>query len=178
MIKLFTRVAVVLGLAIAGLPVAQLAAQTSSPAEIQALEAELQQLHQQLESAQRQAMRDPELVAVQRELGEDIQAAMGDFDPTVDQSIERMGELEAAAMEARANEDAEQMQTLIAEAQGIQQHLMEVQQEVLESPEFASRLESLQTRLENKMIEMDPAVEDLLVRFREVEAQLLEATGA
>ena len=77
--------AVLTALLALGLP-AVAAAQAPAPAnaseaQVEEWFAEFQQVHQQLESIQAQALQDPQLSAAQEELGQEIQLAMATADP-------------------------------------------------------------------------------------------------
>lgn len=166
-------------LAIPTLVAAQASGAGPSDAEVEALFDELQQVHHQLEDLQMQALQDPTLSAEQAQLGEAIEAAMTQADPTISDRLARADALEAEAVSAQTAGNGQRLQELMVEAQEIQQHFMTVQQQVLEQPAIAERLAGFQSRLEQKMLELDPAAAGLIARFRELETQLTAAmTGA
>ncbi|HUE95134.1 MAG TPA: hypothetical protein VMN39_00655 [Longimicrobiaceae bacterium] len=150
---------------------------SASQAEIGAWLNEMQQVHQQLERLQQRALADPELSVVQEELGEEIRTAMGTADPTLGQQLDRIGALEAEVAAAQQSGNEETLRTLMMEAQQIQQRFMAIQQQVLEQPPIAAKVSAFQTRLESKMVELDPTAGDLIERFRELEHMLDEAIG-
>lgn len=161
------------------IPIA-LAAQTPEPTdsaappdeELQGWLQEMQQVHEQLEELQREALMDPQLSAQQQELGEEIRVAMGAVDPTMDERMTRVEEIQAEATEAQGAGDSEKLNELMTEAQQIQQHFMDVQENALADPSIATKLESFQTELEAKMVELDPEAEGLITRFRELEERI------
>lgn len=139
---------------------------------------ELQQVHEQLEGLQQQALQDPAINAAQEELGEEIRVAMAEADPTLDEQLARMATLESEATTAQQTGDVQTLQTLMGEAQQIQQRFISVQQQVLGQPQIAGKVANFQTQLESKMLELDPEAEALITRFRELETKLNEAMGA
>lgn len=147
---------------------------TAAPSEAQVGEwfSEFQEVHQQLEVIQAAALQDPELNAAQEELGEEIQMAMLAVDPTLDQRMTRVHELESEALAAQQEGDSQRLQELMGEAQEIQAHFMSVQESALGRPEIADKLNAFQTRLEAVMIDIDPTAEALMIRFRELETMI------
>lgn len=146
-------------------------------AEVQAMITELQQLHTQLEDVQQQALQDPELSAMQEEISNRIMAEMDDADPQLEQQMDRISELEAEARTAQQAGNVDRLRELVGEAQQIQAHFLEVQQSVLEQPEVAEMVDGFQTRLETRMVELDPEISGVLERFRELEGRVAEAMG-
>jgi chromosome segregation ATPase len=162
-----------------GLPMAA-AAQAGgagSQAEVEGLLREMQQVHTQLEGLQQQALQDPQLSAAQEELGEEIKVAMERIDPQMEQRLSRIEALEGEAASAHQAGNGERLQELMAEAQQIQQHFMNVQQQALEQPQIATKVDAFQTRLERRMVEMNPEAEGLINRFRELETRLMALMG-
>ncbi|MEX2582927.1 MAG: hypothetical protein WD766_06625 [Gemmatimonadota bacterium] len=140
--------------------------------EMQALFMEMQQVHQQLEQVQIEALADPELNAQQESLGAEIQLAMAEADPMLEQ---RMARLEEVMVEGRAAEqagDTAKRDELGQEFQQIQQHFMSVQQSVVSEPPLAEKVEEFQSDLEATMIRMNPEAESLISRLREIEIEM------
>jgi hypothetical protein len=155
------------------------AAQTHQPGaderQLEALFEELQEVHTKLEDIQMQALQDPGLSAEQAQLGEEIQQAMVAHDPTMVDRLARAEALESEAVAAQQSGDTQRLQELMSEAQTIQMQFMALQQEVIAQPAISQRLEAFQVRLEEKMLEVDPAAESLITRFRELEGILSAA---
>ncbi|MEX0912721.1 MAG: hypothetical protein WD737_07390 [Gemmatimonadota bacterium] len=176
MIKSHIRHAFLAAALIVGVPTAALAqsatANQPSEQELQTWFTELEQVHQELEGLQQQALQDPELSAQQEAIGEEIQVAMNDADPTLDQRMSRVAELEAEAEAAQQAGNAERLQQIVSEAQQIQQHFMAVQETALGQPAIADRLASFQEQLEDRMVDIDPEAEALIERFRELEQRI------
>lgn len=158
------------------LPAAALA-QTPAPADpseeqVEAWFNEFQQVHQQLEGIQAEALQDPALNAAQEELGEEIQLAMATADPNLDQRVARVQAIEAEAAAAQQEGDVERLQELMGEAQDIQNHFMQVQAATLEQPAIATKLAAFQEQLEARMIDINPEAQALMTRFRELEQRI------
>lgn len=147
------------------------------PPEAQELMAELQQIQAQLEPIQAEALQDPEILAEQQTLGEEIQAAMAELDPSTPDRMARLQELVTEAQAAQAAQDAEAVQVLMTEAQGIQARLQEAQAQALERPEIAPRVEAFQKQLQAKMVEIDPEAEPLIQRAADLDEELTELMG-
>lgn len=143
-----------------------------SEQELQTLFSEMQEVHQQLEVLQAEALQDASLSADQERLGEEIREAMQRLDPMMNRRMARVQAIESEAIAAQQANDGQKLQALMGEAQQIQQHFMMVQESALEEPEIASRLADFQSRLEAKMIAVNPSAEALLTRFRELEDQI------
>lgn len=146
-------------------------------AQIREWMTEMQQVHQQLEGLQQQALADPEIGAVQAALGEEIRVAMAAADPALDQELARMPELESQAVAAQQSGNTEAFQAVMSQAQQIQQRFMTVQQQVLEQPQIATKVTNFQTQLESKMVDLDPSAAGLIARFRSLETMLNDAIG-
>ena len=147
-------------------------AQAPAQQEMDAVFLEFQQVHMQLEDIQNQALQDPQLNATQTEIGSEIRAAMEAQDPTMPDRIARMTTLETEAHAAQQSGDNARLEELVTEAQSIEQHLLALQQSVLQEPAMAARIADFQTQLERKMAEVNPETQALIARFRELESRL------
>lgn len=157
---------------------AQPETQAISEDEVDALVAEYQQVHYQLEDIQREALQDPELGSIQEQLGSRIRQAMESHDPSIPERIARAEALEAELVSAQQAGDIERLQALIAEVEQIERHFITVQQTVITEPAIAGDIVSFQTRLEQKMGELDPGAAALIARFKELETRIEEAMRA
>lgn len=182
--------ATVFGIALPALAVAQ-GAPTPTPApsaeetelspqelEMQEWYVELEQLHTQLETLQNQALADETLATRQEALGEEIRLAMEAQDSTTATQLGRMSTLEAEAMAAQEANDLPRLQELMVEANGIQEHLMTLQQQIVEEPAMAAKLDLFQTDLQQKMLQLNPNAQQIIDRYRELEEKLTAAMGA
>jgi hypothetical protein len=121
--------------------------------EMMAKVMEIQELQQQLEPVQRQALEDEALAAQLEALQLRIDASMREAGPEVFERIDRFQE-EVAAAEAAG--DQERMQTLMVQAQGIQQEAQALQAMVFERPEIRAAVEEFEAAHRAKMIAIDP----------------------
>lgn len=142
------------------------------PQEAQELVVEIQQVQSNLQQIQQEAMSDPELQAEQEALGREIQLAMAESDPAIPEHLERLETLMAEAQAAQQAQDAEKMQAIVTEARELDGRLQAAQAEVIQRPEIAPRVESFQSHLQAKMMELDPSTPQLIERLRELDSQL------
>lgn len=172
----------VAALAALTLPTAVLAQQRETPApaaqnqqEVQAWFMELQQISAKLGEIQVRALQDAELQAAQNALGTEVKAAMDRIDPGLAASVERVGTLEQEAAQAQQAGDQAKLEQLAREAQQIQTRFLTAQNTALEQPELAAKVQAFQTRLEQRMIQVDPEARTLIQRLRELEGKLQAA---
>lgn len=178
MIKSRVRQALFLAIGIAVAPGALPAQQAGAAPEVQGWLTEIQQLHTRLEALQRKALEDPQISAQQQTLGTTIKAAMEKLDPSLEQTLERMPQLEAQAAEAERGGDQAKLQQLGLEVQQIERRFMTAQQKALEQPDLAARVLDFQEKLQSKMLEVDPEAPKLISRFQELETKLAAAMRA
>lgn len=143
------------------------------PQEAQEVLQQMQVVQQDLSRIQQEALSDPELQAEQAALGEQLQLAMAQANPQVPQQIERLEQLMGEAQQAQQNQDAEKMQQIVAEAQGLEASLQEAQAAALQRPEIAPQIQSFQDKLEAKMVEVDSSTPQLIQRLQELEMELM-----
>ncbi|MEX2581865.1 MAG: hypothetical protein WD766_01200 [Gemmatimonadota bacterium] len=168
---------VVLALTPAALLSQQPAAPDQLPAEAQSLLADLQAVESRLVSVQQAALEDSELQEAQNELGEKIQLAMAEIDPSVPQNLERLANLSAEAEAAQAEQDQERMMEIVAEAQQIEQALQGAQTEAIQIPEIAAQVSGFEAEVEAKMLELDPETDALIQRMTELNERLSAILG-
>lgn len=159
-------------------PAAQDSALSALEQEMQGWYVELQQLHSQLESLQAQALADQSLAARQEALGEEIRLAMESRDTTMISRLDRMEAIEEEAVAAQETNNAQRLQQLLVEANSIQEHLILLQQEVVEQPAIAAKLDVFQNDLQQKMLQLNPNAQQMMDRFRELEENLSAAMSA
>lgn len=157
---------------------AALLAQDPAPAqpqvspEIQGWLTEMQQLQAQLGPLQQQALQDPGLQEEQQRVTTLVQETMLQLDPTIPQQTQRIEELQQEAQTAQETEDVNRIMEIAAEAQQIQQRFVELQAEAMQSPAVAPQIEAFQSRLQARMIEIDPEAEARIQRLEELQRRL------
>jgi hypothetical protein len=137
--------------------------------EAMALMTEAQQIQQQLQPIQQQAMQDEALAGRLADLQTRIEAAMREENPDV---FEQMEAFEADFMAAQEAGDQERAQAIAMEAQGTQQEIQSLQQTVLARPEIREPIEAFEEAQRARMIEIDPAAGELMDRMDEILAEM------
>jgi hypothetical protein len=143
------------------------------PPEAQEVLAEMEQVQAEIEPIQRQALADPELQAEQAALGAQIQTVMTELNPAVPQQMERLQELSAEAESAQSEQDQARIEEILTEARGIEIELQEAQTQAVQRPDVAPRVQAFQEKIQAKMVEVDPAADDLIQRMGELENRLM-----
>lgn len=171
------RATLVLG-TLAVLPVAAQAQQSSMPADPQTQQqvatwvTEMQQIQGQLQQLQMQALQDEQLSATQEQVGERIRTAMAEIDPTLEQTLERAQAIETEAATAQQAGDAARLEQLGAEMQQIDAKFQAAQRQAFQNQELVAMVQAFQERVERKMVELDPTMEERLARLEELQMQL------
>lgn len=143
------------------------------PPEVQQAIMELQQIQAQLQPIQAQVLADPEIQAEQAALGEEIQSAMAEANPAVPQHMARLQELAGDAEAAQSSQDEGRMNEILQEAQGLEMQLQQAQQQALQRPEIAPRIEAFQEKIEARMLAVNPEAGALMERLGELQTQLM-----
>lgn len=150
-------------------------APTGLPQELQELVVEMQQIEAELAPVQEEALQDAELREQQQRVSTAVQTTMLQLDPTLPERTERFGQLQDEARVAQEAGDVQRIAELSMEAQEIQQHLGTLQAQAMQSPEVAPELESFQSRLMARMIEIQPETERWIQRLEQLQQQVESA---
>jgi hypothetical protein len=145
------------------------------PPQVQVWISEAQQIQQRLEPIHTRAMEDPALRQAQTELSGAIVVALMQAGPEVQADIRRVETIQPELRAAQDSGNQEQLQRLVREAQQLQQRLAQAQSRVMERPEIAAQAEAFQTRLQARMVALEPRAEAMLQRLMALQAQILEA---
>jgi hypothetical protein len=141
--------------------------------DTQQILAELQQIRQQLERIEVQALESDEALQQRQEEVQDLVIeTMLEIDPDMEAKFERMESLQAEFQAAQEAEDMERIQALMAEAQELQQGFMEAQARAMERPNVVRAIEGFRDDLIAKMHEVEPETERLIARAEELAAKL------
>jgi hypothetical protein len=159
---------------------AALAAQQPAPMpqptpEVQGWIAEIQQIEQRLGPIQARAMEDPALQQAHVALNEAIVTALRQAGPETEADLRRVETIQPELRAAQENGDQAQVQRLVMEAQQLQQRLAQAQMQVMQQPQIATEAEAFQTRLQARMIEVEPEAGALLDRFTTLQTQIIAA---
>jgi hypothetical protein len=130
---------------------------------------EIQQLQQQLEPIQNQALQDEELAGQLAALQARIESTMRAQGADV---FERIDRFEADMAAAEAAGDQERTQALMMEAQLLQQEVQALQAAVFERPEISQPVAEFEAAHRARVIAIDPGAEALLDRIEELMAKL------
>ncbi|MFW6192365.1 MAG: hypothetical protein ACOC83_02675 [Gemmatimonadota bacterium] len=135
--------------------------------------AELQQIVQQLQPLEQQAIQqDESLMTRAEELQGTIDEAMRGEDA---EFMDRFEELQQELQQAQENQDSEQMQQLMGEWQQAQTTFQEIRAEVMRRDDISEQVESFADDIEAQIIEIDPEAEELIERrdslVEEIESQ-------
>lgn len=140
--------------------------------EVQAWLVEAQQIQQRLSQVQQQVLADPQIAEEREALGEQVQAAMIEADPELEQSMEQIQELEPQMAEAQQAGDQERLNELVAQARAMEQRFQEAQSEALEDPTLRETVLAFNARIEERMLEIEPETPQLIERLRELQTRL------
>jgi len=173
-----TRTALVAMLALAFVPATVLAqepapAQPQASPELQGWVAEMQQLQAELAPVQAQALEaDPALQEEQEQVSAAVQQAMLEIDPALPERQDRIAVLQEEARAAQEAGDVDRIIELSGEAEQIQQSFADAQMQAMQREDIAPQVEAFQTRLQARMMEIDPATETRMQRLQELERQI------
>lgn len=145
---------------------------STSPADApQALMREYQQLSQSLVSTRDAAMQDDSLGAAWRALSDDVNQQMKKENPYYGQLMDRADQIQRRVVAAQQGGDSlstQERASMAQQWQAIQSALGQGRSQVLQEPEFASRLGAFQDRLYEKMKQHSPDRADDIDRLRVV----------
>lgn len=149
--------------------------QQQLPPEVQEWAIELQELQSQLQPLQEQALQEPEIQAEQASVVEALFETMVASNPETAQRIERLEGLMQEAQAAQEAGDAERIAQLSAEAAELQPQIQAAQAEALSHPDVQPRVAAFQQKLNARVVEIDPAAEQVIERIAELDARIAAA---
>lgn len=149
----------------------------SAPDSTEALFAEYQQVQERLGLLQVQTIQqNVELEARRTAIDEMLMAAMIDINPEAEAHIERLDVLSEEAIVAQRAQDTEALRSLMAEAAGLRFELEAAQAQAIEREDVQAEIQSFETDLMAKAVEIDPEAMEVLARMEEL-AELLSVGG-
>ena len=149
--------------------------QQQLPPEVQEWAIELQELQSQLQPLQEQALQEPEIQAEQASVVEALFETMVASNPETAQRIERLEGLMQEAQAAQEAGDAERIAQLSAEAAELQPQIQAAQAEALSHPDVQPRVAAFQQKLNARVVEIDPAAEQVIELLAELDARIAAA---
>ena len=143
----------------------------------EALFTEYQQLQQRIGQLQVQAIQENgELETRRTAIDEMLMAAMIEINPETEAHIARLEALSEEAIVAQQAQNMEALQPLMAEAMGLRAELEDAQAQAIERENVQAEIQSFETDLMAKAVEIDPEATELLARMQEL-AELLSVAG-
>jgi hypothetical protein len=148
------------------------------PANAGEMMAELQRIQARLQQVHNQVMQDAALRSSQEAFMRDVKAAMLRADPGLDALATRVQGMQQQAAAAQQRRDVRTLQQLNADLAPIQQRFMRAQQQVMQQPSFAARAHQIENQLHQRMLGVEPQTDQLLERGRNLQARLLRMQQA
>jgi hypothetical protein len=146
-------------------------------AEARSWYGELQQISARLQAAHARAMRDGRLKAAQDSLERDLRRAMDRADPELGRLADRARMLEAQQEAARRDRDRDGFATATAELNQIRQRFLNAQALAMREPVMAGRMRAYEQRLHTALVQVEPALDQLLARSRQLQGALARVVG-
>jgi chromosome segregation ATPase len=140
--------------------------------QVQEWQAELQQIHAQLQPLQERALENEELQQQRAATTAALRAAMIDADPEIGPSLDRLEAMMEEVQAAQASGDADRIIALTLEAQEIQPRIARAQAQAVAREDVQAQIASFQEKLRDRMVELDPAAARLFERVAELEDRI------
>jgi hypothetical protein len=139
--------------------------------ELQSISAHMQRVHDR-------ALSDPALRGSRDRLMRLIQDAMDRADPELPRLFTRMGVIQGEMDAARSRNDGARFQALEMEQAQIQARFMRVRSTVLRQADIARQARAYEEQLRQRMIQIEPLMENLLARSTTLQRLLQDALSA
>jgi HPt (histidine-containing phosphotransfer) domain-containing protein len=150
----------------AAAPAAPVAATPAPPTRLQVVTAKIS-------AVQKRALADPQLQAANRAITTLIGSTALRIDPGYAQYAARANTLKAEVAAAQAAQDNDKLWQLADEAKQLQSKISSAQELARQDAEVQKKLEEYKVQLFNKMVELEPTVQDLVK-----ELQTLQSSGS
>jgi predicted nucleic acid-binding Zn-ribbon protein len=145
--------------------------------QVRAWYSELQQISVRLQGAHARALEDQQLRTQQAAFMRMVKEEMDRADPALAGLAERVQRLEGEARAAAERGDQARLQALEREFAQIQARFINVETAVLQLPAVASAAQAYEQALRRRMVTVEPQVDQLLARTRELQGLLQRALG-
>ena len=145
------------------------AAAPAATAEPAGQAADAEAIAAQIQRVQQQALQDPSLRAANQAISQLIMQTLPKVDPNYAAYAARAGTLKADVAEAQAAQDNARLNELAEEAKQLQANVAAAQAKAREDATVKERLEEFRVQLFTKMVEIDPAVQDLVAQLQELQ---------
>lgn len=147
-------------------------AQTSQLKKPSKLQIEYLEVVKKLDSIQKIAQQDPQLMKEGEELKADMTEVMIKNDPSVENLIVERNQVEMQFAEAEKQNDRNKMVQLQETYKKLTDRIVEHQNKVLEDPSFYERAKTINEKVLKKMEEIDPSTPQLIEKLKELKAKL------
>lgn len=147
-------------------------AQQNSQKKPSKLQFEYVQIVRKLDSIQKIAKQDSELIAEGEALKRDLTKEMIKNDPSVKELIDRRSIVEAQINVAMQSEDKQHLVILQENYQQLTDKILEHQNEALKNPKFYQRANAIDAKLLKRMEAIDPNTPKLIKRLKELKEKL------
>lgn len=148
---------------------------SATRAEARAWYDELQRIGGRLQAVHARALEDAQLREAQESLFAEIKERMERVDPGLAGLVDRAQAIEAEARRAREAGDRTRLRALATEASQIQGRFLAARGRVMAQPEIAARIRAHEAQLHRRMLQVEPELDQLLARSRELQARLVRA---
>ena len=135
-----------------------------------------QEISQQLEGVQKQALEDEKIQKQSEEFTQELKTEMIRQDSSVEGKISRQEKLMEEYKKAQASGSKEEMTAIQQKFQGVSQDLQSVQQKALQNPELVKERDEFNNALIAKMTEIEPKTPDLLAQLQSLSQKLQQSS--
>lgn len=139
---------------------------------------ELQSISAHMRGVHDRALADPVLRGARDRLMRVIQDAMDRADPELPRLFTRVEQIQGEMDAARSRNDGARFQALEMEQAQIQARFIRVRSTVLRQPDIARAARGYEEQLRQRMIQIEPLMENLLSRSTQLQRLLQEALSA
>ncbi|RJP58457.1 MAG: hypothetical protein QY331_01225 [Melioribacteraceae bacterium] len=147
--------------------------QQDQSSEAQLLFQEYNQLNQQIQQLQQQAMNDENIAQKGEALDKEITDAMVKNNPEIKKSLDKRDNIISQYQAAEQSGDQQKMQSLGQEFQSVSQIIQTEQQKVIQQPEIGSHLQEFETLVMQKMEAINPETPQLLSKLEQLRNKLM-----
>lgn len=140
---------------------------------LQTLLVEAQQIQQRLADLQQQAIEADQSLSAERDsIEKQIEATVVATDSQAAGRITRLKELEARFDSARAAQDTAKLQSIVMEAQALNQQVQQARMAAMQQDTIATRIEAFRQKLLAGMRKIEPQTDSLIARVEAIAARL------
>jgi uncharacterized phage infection (PIP) family protein YhgE len=134
---------------------------------------EAQQIQQRLANLQQQAIEANDALSAERDsIEQQIEATVVATDSQAAGRIARLKELEVQFDSARAAQDTAKLQSVVAEAQTLNQQVQQARMAAMQQDSIANRIDAFREKLLAGMRKIEPRTDSLIARVEAIAARL------